>query len=186
VPTASHQNCPPIASVPFNCINDLSASFHYWLFSVDSCDELFTTGVDKYFTTEWKRCLCRWCYFLWVPECKILWKSLICKHSTSGNSHKTFPGNCQEALRKFCMGCEEDEAKVLLESTERSTAHDQAYMRYSKSYPASDVIKTGNVRVTQHSGAFTKPLLLWKSNKYYLLVCVCMLACAYMHAHTCM
>ena len=30
-----------------------------------------------------------------------------------------------------------------------------------------------------HWGAFTKPLLLWKSNKYYVLACVCM------HARAC-
>ena len=34
--------------------------------------------------------------------------------------------------------------------------------------------KTDKVRVTQHWGGFTKPLLSWKSSKYYILVCVCM------------
>ena len=37
----------------------------------------------------------------------------------------------------------------------------------------SDPNKTGNVRITEHPGAFTKPLLLWKSNKCYVYVCVC-------------
>jgi hypothetical protein len=32
--------------------------------------------------------------------------------------------------------------------------------------------KTGNLRVTQHSGAFTKPNLQWKSNNYYTFRCV--------------
>jgi hypothetical protein len=32
--------------------------------------------------------------------------------------------------------------------------------------------KTGNVRKMQHSGAVTKPLLPWKSNKYYIFRCV--------------
>jgi hypothetical protein len=36
--------------------------------------------------------------------------------------------------------------------------------------------KTGNVRITQYWAAFTKSLLRWKSNKCYMLVCVCMLA----------
>jgi hypothetical protein len=31
---------------------------------------------------------------------------------------------------------------------------------------------TGNVRITQQWCAFTKPLLLWKSNKYYIFLCV--------------
>jgi len=36
------------------------------------------------------------------------------------------------------------------------------------------VNKTGNARVTLYSVAFVQPLLLWKSNKYYILcVCVC-------------
>jgi hypothetical protein len=38
----------------------------------------------------------------------------------------------------------------------------------------SKVNKTDNVRITQYWDAFAKPLLQWKSNKYYMLVCVCM------------
>ena len=33
--------------------------------------------------------------------------------------------------------------------------------------------KTGNVRVTQHWGAFVQPLLPCKSNKNYVLLSVC-------------
>jgi len=29
--------------------------------------------------------------------------------------------------------------------------------------------KTGNVRITEHCGAILQPLLLWKSNTYYIL-----------------
>jgi hypothetical protein len=60
---------------------------------------------------------------------------------------------------------------------------------------ARKINMTANIRKTLHCGAFTKPLLLWKSNNYYLLVCVCMLAraCVHVgtrargrvHAHTC-
>jgi hypothetical protein len=36
--------------------------------------------------------------------------------------------------------------------------------------------KTGSVRITKHGRAFVQPLLLWKSNKYYMFgVCVCSL-----------
>ena len=38
--------------------------------------------------------------------------------------------------------------------------------------PSSGHNNTGNVRITSHSDDFTKPLLPWKSNKYYVLVCV--------------
>jgi hypothetical protein len=40
---------------------------------------------------------------------------------------------------------------------------------------------TGNVHVTSHWGAFTKPLLCWKSNKHYTFLCVCVGACACVH-----
>ena len=33
--------------------------------------------------------------------------------------------------------------------------------------------KTCNVRVTEHWGAYTKPLLLWNNNKYYIFLCAC-------------
>ena len=46
------------------------------------------------------------------------------------------------------------------------------------------VNKTGNVRVMQHWGAFVQPLLLWKSNKCYILwVCVCSLRYPACNAH---
>ena len=38
--------------------------------------------------------------------------------------------------------------------------------------------KTGNVRITLHWGAFTRPLLPWKSCKYYMFLCVRVRACS--------
>ena len=36
------------------------------------------------------------------------------------------------------------------------------------------VDNTGNVRITQHWGAFVQPLLQWKNNNYYIFwMCVC-------------
>ena len=32
---------------------------------------------------------------------------------------------------------------------------------------------TGNVHITENWGVFTKPLLQWKSSKYYIFLCVC-------------
>ena len=43
--------------------------------------------------------------------------------------------------------------------------------------------KTGNVRLKWYLGAFTKLLLLWKSNKYYVFVCVCVCSRRWLHAH---
>ena len=40
---------------------------------------------------------------------------------------------------------------------------------------------TDNVRIRQHRGAFRKPLLLWKSNKHYMFVRVCVRACTRMY-----
>jgi hypothetical protein len=40
--------------------------------------------------------------------------------------------------------------------------------------------KTDHVPITWHRDACTEPFLLWKNNKYYILVCVCMLARACM------
>jgi hypothetical protein len=37
--------------------------------------------------------------------------------------------------------------------------------------------KTGNLRITSHSGAFTVLLLPWKSNKFYIFTCVRAHAC---------
>jgi hypothetical protein len=43
-------------------------------------------------------------------------------------------------------------------------------------YKISVAPKIGNVRITQHWGAFVQPLLQQKSNKYYIFwVCVCSL-----------
>jgi hypothetical protein len=42
---------------------------------------------------------------------------------------------------------------------------------------------TGNVRKTQHWGAFTKPLLSWKKNKYYIFLYV--YARAWVRAYAC-
>jgi len=42
----------------------------------------------------------------------------------------------------------------------------------------------GNVRVTQHWGAFAQPLFQWKINNYYVFsVCVCSLRCPESNAH---
>ena len=38
-----------------------------------------------------------------------------------------------------------------------------------------------NVHITQHWGAVTKTLFPWKSNKYYIFLCVCV--CLRVHAH---
>jgi hypothetical protein len=43
--------------------------------------------------------------------------------------------------------------------------------------------RTGNVRITWHWGAFTKPLLQWKNNNHYIFMCVC--ACARMCVCVC-
>jgi hypothetical protein len=44
--------------------------------------------------------------------------------------------------------------------------------------------KTGNVRITWHSGAFAEPLLQWKSKfSLFVCVCVCVCVCAYGFAH---
>ena len=44
-----------------------------------------------------------------------------------------------------------------------------------------------NVRITQHQGAFAKPLLQWKSNKHYILITLCVCACgsARLYARAC-
>jgi hypothetical protein len=34
--------------------------------------------------------------------------------------------------------------------------------------------KRGNIRITKHWGTFMKPLLQWKSNKYYICLCACL------------
>ena len=34
-----------------------------------------------------------------------------------------------------------------------------------------------NVRITQHRSVFTKPLLLWENNKYFMFLCVCVCVC---------
>ena len=45
-----------------------------------------------------------------------------------------------------------------------------------KNPPPKKNKKTGNARIKWHRGAFVRPLLRWKSHKYYILwVCVCSL-----------
>ena len=47
---------------------------------------------------------------------------------------------------------------------------------YTQKAHIKNVNKRGNVRVTEHSGAFMQPLIMWKNNMYYMFrVCICSL-----------
>ena len=55
---------------------------------------------------------------------------------------------------------------------------------WSRTKPSIINKNTGNVRITQNSGAFVLPLLQWRSNRYYIFwVCVCSLRYTARNAH---
>jgi len=78
-------------------------------------------------------------------------------------------------------------AKILYEiliSTLHATCYDHLIcpdvvdlQHYTQKAHIKNVNKRGNVHVTEHSGAFMQPLIMWKNNKYYIFqVCICSLS----------
>jgi hypothetical protein len=116
------------------------------------------------------------CYF-----CLILTGIEMCRQKWSKYQIWILTKIHPAGVTKMCANWQTDATRPIIAFRMRKRLKSSKNSVYShkSSLALTKHNKTGNVRITYYWVAFTKPLLLWKSCEYFLLVCV------YMRARTC-